>query len=378
MAVHGGHDIDEEGDELQVLGRRLARAEEVHAGIRPERPVVVLARAVDALERLLVQQHAEVVAARYLVHDGHQQLVVVVGEVRLLIYGRHLELVRRHLVVAGLEGYSELEALVFEILHERYHTRWYGAEVVVLELLVLCRLVSHEGASRKHEVGACRPEALVDEEELLLPAQVGVYMLDILVEIAADLRGGLVDGGDGTQQGHLVVERLASVCDEYGGYAECRVDDEGGRRGVPGRVSSGLEGVAYAAVGERRGIGFLLCQHLARECLEDGTLAVGIREGVVLLGRAARQRLEPVGIVVGAVVEGPLAHAGGDAVGQLELEWGAFLHGVEQRHVGMIFDISAHGGAAEDHFAEVFRRARCRCLNLYGPVIQRRFDHLKS
>ena len=137
MTVYGCHDVHKEGDELQVLGGSLARTEEVDSGVGAQRPVIVLTRAVDTLERLLVQQHAEVVTAGYLVHDGHQQLVVIVREVYLLIYGCHLELVGRNLVVTGLEGYSELEALILEILHERDHARGYCTEVVILELLVL-------------------------------------------------------------------------------------------------------------------------------------------------------------------------------------------------------------------------------------------------
>ena len=82
--------------------------------------------------------------------------------------------------------------------------------------------------------------------------------------------------------------------------------------------------------------------------------------------------------MVGSVVESPLAHSGSDAVRQLELQGRALLHGVEQSLVGLLVKVATHGGAAEYLLAEVLRGARCRCLNVHGSVVQRRFNHLKS
>ena len=75
--VDRGDGIHEEGDELQVLRSGLARSEQVHARVGAQRPVVVFARTVDSLERFFMQQHPEIMTAGDLVHDGHQQLVVV-------------------------------------------------------------------------------------------------------------------------------------------------------------------------------------------------------------------------------------------------------------------------------------------------------------
>ena len=63
MLINGRDDIHEEGDKLEILRGSLARAEEIDARICSERPVIMLTRAVDTLERLLVQQHAEVAAS---------------------------------------------------------------------------------------------------------------------------------------------------------------------------------------------------------------------------------------------------------------------------------------------------------------------------
>ena len=80
----------EEDEEANVLMRRLARLEQVRAVelrvVRRDRhrPVAVLARAVDAGERLLVQQRLQAVTQRDAAQRRHHELVVVDGDVRLL------------------------------------------------------------------------------------------------------------------------------------------------------------------------------------------------------------------------------------------------------------------------------------------------------
>ena len=80
------HDrIDHKGDEAQVVFPILAGREEVDARISAHRPVAVLARSVHPLEGLLVQQHPEIVAACHPLHERHQQLIMVVSQVALLV-----------------------------------------------------------------------------------------------------------------------------------------------------------------------------------------------------------------------------------------------------------------------------------------------------
>lgn len=98
----------------------------------------------------------------------------------------------------------------------------------------------------------------------------------------------------------------------------------------------------------------------------------------MLLGRTARQRLEPVRIVVGAVFQGPLAHACRDAVGNLTRQRRAVLHRIEQCGVGPLVEVLAHGGTSEDLLTEVVRGAPLRGLYLNGRVVDRRIDHLES
>ena len=247
VLVDGHERLHGEDHEAQVVLTRLAWSMEQDAGVGGERPVVVLARTVDAVERLLVEQHLEAVLVGHALHERHEQHVVVHGEVGLLEDRSALKLVGGHLVVACLYRYAKFESLDLEVLHEGLHALRDGAEIVVVHLLVLGALVAHERASGEDEVGTRGVEVLVDEEILLLPSQVGDDLLHVGIEIVAHVSGGHVDGVEGTQQRCLVVEGLAGVGDEDGWYAERVVDDEHGARGIPCRVAARLEGGAYAA-----------------------------------------------------------------------------------------------------------------------------------
>ncbi len=378
VLVNAHEGLHHEGHEAQVLLRVLAGSVEQHASVRTKAPVVVLARAVDAGERLLVQKDAEAVLARHFLHQGHEKHVVVVGDVGLLEDGSYLKLVGGDLVVARLARYRQLQGLYLQVLHERLHAVGDGAEVVVVHLLVLGRVVSHEGASCEHEVGTRRVEPFVDEEVFLFPSEVARHFLHFGVEVVADVGGGDVHRVQGAQQRRLVVERLAGVGYEYCGDTERVVHDEYGRGGVPGGVAARLERVSYAAVGERAGVGFLLHEQLARELFYHSALAVVLYEGVVLLGGALGQRLEPVRVVRHAVLLGPLLHAGGHGVGYGAVEARAVVHHVDERVVDLRRQVLVHLGAVEHVLAEVFRRSFHRRDNFQRLLLERLFYNLKS
>ena len=80
---HGG----QEDEELGVLVRAVAGPEQVVAQVVRERPVDVLARAVDPGERLLVEQELEAVAVGHPLHGLHDQHVVIGGDVGVLEQG---------------------------------------------------------------------------------------------------------------------------------------------------------------------------------------------------------------------------------------------------------------------------------------------------
>ena len=144
--------------------------EQVVARVGAHRPVVVLARAVDAGERLLVQEAHEAVAAGDVLQQLHRELLVVGADVRVLEDRRDLELGRGDLVVAGLHRHAEAAQLALGLEHVREHALGDRAEVVVVELVALRRLGAEQRAAGRDEVRALVVVLLVDQEVLLLGA----------------------------------------------------------------------------------------------------------------------------------------------------------------------------------------------------------------
>ena len=150
-------------------------------GVGGHRPVVVLARAVHAGERLLVQQRLEPVTRRDPLQRLHDQHLVIAGDVARLEQRRDLVLARRDLVVPGLDRHAQAVELPLRLGHEGEHPRRDGAEVVVLELLALGRLGAEQGALAGQQVGPLVVELPVHQEVLLLRPDGGVDPGDALV-----------------------------------------------------------------------------------------------------------------------------------------------------------------------------------------------------
>ena len=85
---------------------------------------------------------------------------------------------------------------------------------MVVHLLVLGTLVSHQGATGHYQVRASRIQSLVDQEILLFPTKINLYFLHIIVEELANLGSSLVDGMQRTEQWSLIVESLTGVGNE--------------------------------------------------------------------------------------------------------------------------------------------------------------------
>lgn len=132
--------LDDGGEEQQELGIFLwgfAGFEKIQAGVGRKGPVVVLARTIDAGERLLVQQAYHVVPQRNLLHQLHRKLVVIGRGVDGRKDRGQLVLGGGDLLVFGFGEDAELPKLFVEVFHVGGHSRIDRTEVVVIHLLPL-------------------------------------------------------------------------------------------------------------------------------------------------------------------------------------------------------------------------------------------------
>ena len=254
----------------------------------------------------------------------HRHQLMIGGEVGVLEHRRDLVLARRHLVVPRLHRHAHLEQLGLDFRHARQHALRNGAEVLVLHLLPLRRLGAEERAAGVDQVGTREVEVAIDQEVLLLGTAGREHALGRRAEQLQHAHGLLRHRFHRAQQRRLLVERLAGPAHERGRDDErdaVAVHEQPRRaRRIPRGVAARLERGAHAARREARGVGLALDQFLAAE-LGDGR-AVGVRreERVVLLGRDAGQRLEPVRVVRGAVLDRPVLQRRRHRVGRRQLE----------------------------------------------------------
>ena len=374
MGVDGTDDRDEEGQELGVGMRVAARVEEVLALVGGHRPVVVLARPVDPGERLLVDEEREAVLRRDPPHQRHDHHVVVGPDRRRLEHRGHLELGRCDLVVAGLGRDAEPPQFAIEIHHERQDPLADRAEVLVLELLALGRRRPEQGPPGQQQVRPLLGETAVDEEVLLLGADRREDPLRAVVaEPAQDPQGLLAERLVAAQERDLVVERLTGERDVGGRDRErdaVRLDLQEDRRGhVPGRVAARLERRPDAARRERARVRLALDEVPAGELGDRAAVAARRQERVVLLGRGAGHRHEPVGVVRGALGERPLLDRVRDRVDDRGVERLVPVDRLAQLLVDRLGEVLALGDVVEHVAAvDVGPRALQEVLGLCDPV----------
>ena len=214
------------------------------------------------------------------------------------------------------------------------------------------------------------------EEVLLLGADGGGDVVHILAEQLQDADGLIGQCVHGTQQGGLLIQRLAGVADEGGGDAQHVILDEGVAGGVPCGVAAGLAGGAQAAGGEGGSIGLAAHQLLAGELHDGGAVAHGGDEAIVLLTGDAGQRLEPVGVVGGAQLHGPALHHAGHNVCHLDVQRSTLVQGVLQALVSRARQALLHHMLVKDLAAVDFHNICCHksysLLDLVSfPISQR-------
>ena len=356
IVIHGLNDRAQEQQELRVFRRCLAGLKQVHAGVRDQRPVIVLAGAVDAGKRLFMQQADHAVARGHLLHDLHRQLVLVGGDVAGRKHGRKLVLRGRDLVVLGLGVDAELPELLIEILHKRRDTRLDAAEVVVIELLSLRRLCTEERAAGIDQILAAVIDIFVHEEILLLRADRRAHGGNVGIAKQVDHTQRLtVERLRAAQQRRLFIERLTAVGAERRRDAQDVIFYKGIGRRVPRGIAARFKRRAQAAGREAGSIRLAADKLLAGKLHDHLTSAAGRDEAVVLLGGDAGHRLEPVREVRRALLDRPVLHGIGHDARGVVIETLALFHRRLHLPVGLLRQPLAHDCIVEYHRAKNVR-----------------------
>ena len=133
--------------------------------------------------------------------------------------------------------------------------------------------------------------------------------------------------------------------------------EQPGRAGrIPRRVAARLEGRAHAAGREARGVGLAADQFLAAELRDRAAVGRRREKRVVLLGGDAGERLEPVRVVRGAVLDRPVLQRAGDDVGDVRLDRLTVRDGAAQRAIDVLRQPGALDFLVERERTEFFSR----------------------
>ena len=366
--VHALHKGRQEQQELGILAGGLAWLEEVFAGIGVQGPVIVLAGAVDAGERLFVEQAHHVVLVGDLLHDLHGELVVVAGGVGIGVHRGHLVLGGGHLVVLGLAVDAQGPEIFVQVLHVGRHPGTDGAVIVVIQLLAPGRLGTEEGAAGHPQVLPLVVHLLIHQEVLLLRAYAGDDPAALSVsEQPEDPDGLTAHVLHGPQQRRLFVQRVTAVGAQDGGDAESALLDKGKGGGVPSGVAAGLKGGPQAAGGEGGGVRLTPHQVLAGK-FQDHPAALGRGDkAVMLFCSEAGHRLEPVGIVGAAPLHRPGLHGPGNLVGGSQFQRCSIGDAALPRLIAGAGQPLLHGFLIEYSAAEQFGQFQ---LAHGGPSVQ--------
>src|SRR5574344_2507759 len=255
---------------------------------------------------------------------------MVNSEVGLLKDRSKLKLVWCYLVMTCLAWNSQFESLNLKIFHEGLYTVRDGSEVMVVHLLVLGRVMSHECTSCQNEVRSGSVESFVNEEVFLFPTEVALNALYFRVEVTAYVSCSSVYSMQGTEPRCFIVECFTCVSDEHSRNAKSVIHDENRRCRIPCRIAASLEGITDTTAWERRCIRLLLNEQFTGKFLYHTAFAVMLYKGIMLFCSAFSKRLEPVCVMSNPILHSPLFHSCSYLVGNAAVKTGSVVDHVDQ------------------------------------------------
>ena len=238
--------------------------------------------------------------------------------------------------------------------------------------------MTHKRSACKHQVGTSRIERFINKEIFLLPTQIGMHMLHIRVEVLGYCSTSLVNTVQCSQQRSLIVERLASVSNKDCWNTKGIVYDERWRRNVPCRISSCLKRVANATVREARCIWLLLHKQLACKLFNHTAFAIMLDKRVMLFGCAISQRMKPVCVMLGAIIQRPLFHTGSHAVSNFSAKGLLIVNRLGQCLKCLLRKIFKHFLTVEHSLTIILRRFLLRDFHLYRLSVKSLLNYFES
>ena len=100
-----------------------------------------------------MQQHGKVMFTGNTLHQVHYQLIMIIGKVGILKDWSQFKLVGGNFVMACFCRNSKFVAFYFQFFHESCYPWGDRTEIVVFQLLVFCRRMSHKRAPGQTKIG---------------------------------------------------------------------------------------------------------------------------------------------------------------------------------------------------------------------------------
>ena len=299
-------------------------------------------------------------------HDLHGELIMINGHICGVEDGSKLMLRRRHFVMFRLGRNAQFPELFVQIVHIGGDTGLQCAEIMILHLLAFGSGSPDEGAAAEDQVFSFFIQIFVHKKIFLFRSHRSGDVTDLFISKKMEYLHRLtVQRIHGAEKRRLFVQSLAAVGAESSGDIKSSVFNERRGSGIPGCVASGLEGGAQSAGGETGGVRFSFYQLFSGEIHDDLSVAGGRDKAVVLLRREIRHGLEPVGVMGGAVFNGPFFHGDRHGIGHVQLQMGSVLNGFFQGFVHVFGKLAPHDLIIEDKAAVDFRNIQCH--NNYPP-----------
>ena len=275
-------------------------------------------------------------------HGRHQQLIVIVCQICFLKNRSQFKLIGSHFVMTGFHRNPQFQTFLFQIFHKSNHPSHKScnsltdcSKIMIIQLLVLSTFMSHQCTSGQHQIGTCRPKALIHQKIFLLPPQIGIHFFYFRIKITAYFNSRMIDCIQSPQQRCFKIQCLSCISNKNSRNTQGRVDDKSRRRRVPSAVSPGFKSIPDTSARKTRCIRFLLNQQFTCKFLQHTSFRIVFNKGIVLFSSSPCQGLKPMGIMSCSHIHSPLFHTCSDTICHFAAQRSPMLHCIQQTFIAL-------------------------------------------